>query len=317
MPSGERVYLRCAPVCWAIRDETPQNTVTIMTNAPPATRFQIGAATLQIINVGDSLWTLAEELALRDAERAAHPDLFMPRLFSSQCVLLTLPGVSVLVDASAYDFPPDSPQVPQGYVPPPALHIALALAGTEPQAISQVVITHPHFDHINGLTQPDPRHPERWLPSFPNARHYLGRADWEQPELQAALASGDTLEARTLGVLRAAGLLDVVDSHAAGEIAPGVRIVAAPGETPGHQIVRVESAGQVAYSLGDLFHSIEEVARPEWMATWADHAAMAESRHALIDAALAEDALLVAAHIPGAGRLIGDRTGARWQSVGE
>lgn len=136
--------------------------------------------------------------------------------------------------------------------------------------------------------------------------------------MRSALADAESLEARTLGVLHAAGLLELAPGAHEREIVPGVRIVPAPGETPGHQVVRVESEGQVAYCLGDLFHSVEEVARPEWMAVWADRAAMAASRRALVDAALAEDALLIAAHIPGAGRLVaegGAGAGVSWQPL--
>lgn len=277
--------------------------------------YQVGAATLTVVNVGDSLWTLAEELALPDAERAAHPDLFAPRPFPSQCVHIALPalGASVLVDASVYDFPPDVAQVPPGYTPPPGLLAALASRGIAAEDVTHVVITHPHFDHINGLTRPAEDDASRWIPCFPNARHYLGAADWEQPELQAALADAGSLEARTLGVLHTVGLLELVRGER--EIAPGVRVVLAPGETPGHQVVRVESEGMAAYCLGDLFHSVEEVARPEWMATWADRPAMAASRRTLISAAQAENAVLVAAHIPGVGRLGASDAGISWRPL--
>lgn len=278
--------------------------------------YPLGAATLTVVNAGDSLWTLAEELALPEAERAAHLDLFAPRPFPSQCVHIALPapGASVLVDASVYDFPPDVAQVPPGYSPPPDLLAALAARGVAAEDVTHVVITHPHFDHINGLTRRAEDDPDRWIPCFPNARHYLGARDWEQPELHAVLADAGSLEARTLGVLHTAGLLELVSGEC--EIAPGVRIVPAPGETPGHQLVRVESEGQIAYCLGDLFHSAEEVARPEWMAAWADRLAMAASRRALMDAAHAENALLVAAHLPGAGRLAAASAGISWQTLG-
>ena len=291
------------------------------------TTIRLGAATLTIVNVGDSLWTLAEELGLPEAERAAHPDLFAPRPFAGQCVHIALPGApgaSVLVDASVYDFAQDSPQVPPGCVPPPGLLATLAARGIAAADVSHVVITHPHFDHINGLTRAEDGHPSERQPCFPNARHYLGARDWESSEMQTVLADPESLEARTLGVVHAAGLLELAPDAQEREIVPGVRIVPAPGETPGHQIVRVESAGHVAYCLGDLFHSVEEVARLDWMATWADPAAMAASRRTLLTAALAEDALLVAAHIPGAGRLIADEggeggadagAGVLWQSV--
>jgi glyoxylase-like metal-dependent hydrolase (beta-lactamase superfamily II) len=147
-------------------------------------------------------------------------------------------------------------------------------------------------------------------PAFPNARHYLGRADWEHPDTQAALADAGSLESRTLGVLRERGLLDLVEEDR--DLGGGVRIIAAPGESPGHQIVRVESQGQVLYCLGDLYHHPVEVERPDWMATWADREATPASRRALTQAALAENALLLAAHISGVGRLQRTAAGVWW-----
>ena len=68
----------------------------------------------------------------------------------------------------------------------------------------------------------------------------------------------NSLVAQTLGVVARAGLLDVVDGPF--DCGCGVSLVPAPGETPGHQIVRVASEGQVCYALGDLFHHAVEVA---------------------------------------------------------
>jgi glyoxylase-like metal-dependent hydrolase (beta-lactamase superfamily II) len=146
---------------------------------------------------------------------------------------------------------------------------------------------------------------------FPRARHHLARADWD--ELQDELRDPESLERRTLGLARQAGLLDLVDGRR--DLAGYVTIIPAPGETPGHQIVRVASEGQVLYCLGDLYHHPVEVDRPDWMVHWADRAANLSSRRMLADAALAENATLVAAHIPGCGRLRSAGGGCRWEQA--
>jgi hypothetical protein len=51
------------------------------------------------------------------------------------------------------------------------------------------------------------------------------------------------------------------------------------------------------------------------MPVWAEPATNRVSRAELIAAALSEDALLVAAHISGVGRLRPDADGARWEPV--
>jgi glyoxylase-like metal-dependent hydrolase (beta-lactamase superfamily II) len=272
----------------------------------------IGAARVAVINVGDSLWSLAETLSVPESEwRPRFGDAFeQPQPALSQCVHIALPGASLLVDASVYDEPPDGPRRPPAYQPPPALSMQLADLGVAPAEVTHLVITHLHWDHYNGATV---ERDGAWEPRFPSARCFIGRADWEDPELQAALQSPDSLEARTLGVLWRQGLVELTNGQR--ELLPGISLIAAPGESPGHQIVRVRSQSETLYCLGDLFHYPVEVEQPTWMSSWSDPAATLASRQALIQAALVEDALLVAAHIPTVGRLRRTRVGVEWAGL--
>jgi glyoxylase-like metal-dependent hydrolase (beta-lactamase superfamily II) len=96
------------------------------------------------------------------------------------------------------------------------------------------------------------------------------------------------------------------------DLLPAVQILAMPGETAGHQIVRVHSEGQTLYCLGDLYRHPLEVEHPTWMVRWANRAANLASRSTLMKAALAENALLIAAHIPTIGRLERTASSVRW-----
>lgn len=277
--------------------------------------ISLGAARVTILNAGDAIFDLAEELAVPESERqTSGAGVFTgPAPFPTQCAHIALPGAgaSVLVDACDYErcFAPGSPHRPEGYTPLSMMDMLAAL-GVLPEDVTHIVLTHVHFDHISGVTRERDGSP---VPAFPNARCYLGRGEWENAETQAALRDADSLESRTLGVLMAQGRLELVTGDT--DLAPGLRLIAAPGESPGHQLVRIESAGQVAYCLGDLYHHPIEVERPEWMAGWADVPAMLASRQALVAAALAERALLMAAHIRGTGRLARTTTGASWATT--
>lgn len=273
---------------------------------------QIGAATVTIINVGHLQMDLAAALDLPVETRSSpEADLITePVQLPVQCVYIALPETSVLVDASRYHFPPDSPFLIPGYRPPPGLLAGLAELGTAPEAIAHVVITHAHFDHYNGTIREDDG---AYTPAFPNARHYLGRPDWDRPETQKALRNPDSLESRTLAVLHRQGLLDLVQGNH--DLGQGLQIIAAPGESPGHQMVRLHSQGQTLYCLGDLYHHPVEVEHPDWVVHWADHDTTGRSRQSLVAAALAENALLVATHIPTLGRLQQTPTGVTWTAA--
>lgn len=273
--------------------------------------FPFGTATISIINVGDLRLNLAEEMNVPESEwRPRYAEIFaQPALFPSQCIHIALPGASVLVDASDYAAfaSSDSPYLPPHYQPPPGLLTQLLKRGVRPEAITHLVITHFHFDHYSGVTVERDGH---YVPAFPNARYFLGKADWEHPETQAALQDASSADSRTLGVLHRQGLLELVEGDR--DLLPGVRIVATPGESPGHQIVRVHLQGQTLYCLGDLYHHPVEVEQPTWMATWAEAETNLASRRAFAEAALAENALLIAAHIPTVGRLERTVSSVKW-----
>jgi glyoxylase-like metal-dependent hydrolase (beta-lactamase superfamily II) len=281
---------------------------------PDPTTMTVGDLRVTLLNAGDLVLRMADELAVPESawrpEYAGEFDAPLP--YPSLSVLIQDPaGGAALVDANDYraTVPADSPYLAPGYTPPPDIPAQLAALGVAADAVSDVVITHAHWDHFAGTTRPGPDG-ER-IPTFPRARHHLGAADWRDPELQAALGDPESLESRTLGVLHRRGLLNLVDAPLA--LTDAVEVLPAPGETPGHQIVRVHSRGETLYAVGDLFHHPAEVAHPEWMVTWADAATMEQTRRRVIAAALAEGATLVAAHVARPGHIEAQGAdGARW-----
>jgi glyoxylase-like metal-dependent hydrolase (beta-lactamase superfamily II) len=274
--------------------------------------WRLGEARVTAINVGDLRADLSTLIPVPEGERPARYAPFFREAVRCPwwCVHVALPGTAVLVDAGRYDaMPPDSPFLLPDYQPPDLL-AQLEEHGAPVEDIAHVVITHSHGDQYNGVTRERGGHYE---PCFPCARHYLGRADWEQGWLQEELRDPESLPSRTLGVLREQGLLELVEGDR--DLADGVRIIAAPGESPGHQILRVQSRGQTAYCLGDLYHHPVEVEQPGWTVHWSDLATVASSRRALEEAALTEDALLIATHIQEAGRLRRTAEGLVWVPV--
>jgi glyoxylase-like metal-dependent hydrolase (beta-lactamase superfamily II) len=283
-----------------------------MSHATPHT-IPLGDAFITIMNVGDMIVDMAQELGVSESEwRPLYGEAFAgSRSYPSQCVHIALPGASVLVDAGDYAqaIALDPAYLPPHYVPPPGIVEQLRSRGVRPEDITHVIITHAHFDHYAGTTT---LRDGEYVPRFPKARVFMGRADWDYPETQEALHDPASLDSHTFGVLHKQGLLELVDNDR--DIAHEVRIVSAPGESPGHQIVRVQSQGQTFYCLGDLFHHPAEVEQPAWMARWADSKTNLSSRQALINAALREKALLLAAHMP-VGWVEGTLEHPRWVTL--
>lgn len=271
----------------------------------------VGAATVTIINAGDLVLTLSETSDVPESEWRAHKaDFFdQPLNFPSQSVHISLPGASVVVDPNDY-FRAflDSPYLQPGYQPPPGLVEQLRARSVQPEEVTHVVITHTHFDHYAAVTT---QRDGQFVPTFPNARYFVQRADWESPEIQRAVNDPDSGYHQTLAVLHTLGLLELVDGER--ELLPGLQLIPTPGESPGHQIVKLQSQGQTLYCLGDLYHHPIEVEHPTWMARWDDPVTSLSSRRKLATAALAENALLIAAHIDTIGRLEATQSGVSWK----
>jgi glyoxylase-like metal-dependent hydrolase (beta-lactamase superfamily II) len=273
----------------------------------------VGDATASILNLGDLSFRLADVEGSPESEwRPRYGELFDKRLwFPSQSVHVLTRDASILVDAGDYALfaSADPSYIPENYTPPSTLIEQLADIGVGRNDVTHVVITHAHYDHFAGVTT---KTNGTYSPTFPRARYLLGRADWDNPEMRRALRERDSAEAVSLGVLDASGLLELVDGEK--RLTPEVAALAAPGESPGHQIVRVHSGGQTLYCLGDLFHHAVEVEDIKLMSNWCDPPTNTKSRQELLKAALSENAVLVAAHMP-PGRLTGSLDDVRFLTV--
>jgi len=276
------------------------------------TTVRVGDARVTLINAGDMRLILAQELEVpEEMWRPNYADLFeRPDVCPSLSVYIEHQGARVLVDANDYraTMEPDSQYALPDYTPPPAIPDQLVSLGVQPDDITHMVITHAHWDHFAGTTSPTDG---GYAPTYPQARYYLGAGDWTEAEMQTALQDPTSLEARTLGMLHERSMLHLVEGPM--RIAEGIDILPAPGETTGHQVVRVLSAGETLYILGDAFHHPIEVEHPDWMVGWADADVMLATRRWLLQDALDQHALLTAAHIATLGRITRANDGSfRW-----
>ena len=276
--------------------------------------FRLGDAKIAIINLGDLRFRLKDINNVPDSERRGeYSDAYENyNPYPTQDVLISLPNLSVLVDAGDYSLFAsfESEYAIPNYTPPPNLVDQLSELQVSPDGIDYTVITHAHYDHYAGVTVKTGE--GKHIPTFPKSRYLLGKEDFENEETQKALKDPDSVESHTFGVLFGTGLLELVGDSK--KLCDEIEIIASPGETTGHKIVKVSSNGETLYCLGDLFHHASEVAHPSWMAQWDDPKTNIKSRNDLIEAALKENALLAPSHMP-IGRLEKTGSGARFVQV--
>ncbi|MFT4040048.1 MAG: MBL fold metallo-hydrolase [Thermomicrobiales bacterium] len=274
---------------------------------------QVGDATITVIADGEMLWE--PRFPVPEAEwRAALPEADeRGRIWIGLNVVLVRLGEALVAIDPGCDAPDSAWQasLPQIWPNWPirrtaGLDAALAELGIDPAEVTHVVITHPHGDHYPGVC----REVDGELVSrFPNARHVMGRADWEGNPMREDPAS----HIHRLSVIDGEGRLELID--AATEIAPGVTVLPAPGESPGHVVVRIETGAAPVWVLGDLIHHGVEVAQPEWNPPHADHDPLMATRARLYPRLVEEEARALYAHepFPSWGRITPDGEGFRWE----
>lgn len=134
---------------------------------------------------------------------------------------------------------------------------SLAALGLSETDIDHVILTHLHFDHAGGATR---WQEGRLVPTFPKARYYVQRANFETastPNLREK-ASYYTANFRPLDE---AGVLQILDGPVE-NLLPGISVEVTNGHTRGQQIVKVTDGSTTLVYCGDLIPTSTHVRLP-------------------------------------------------------
>jgi glyoxylase-like metal-dependent hydrolase (beta-lactamase superfamily II) len=166
---------------------------------------------------------------------------------------------------------------------------ALTALGIEPAAVTQVVATHGHYDHVGNLRD------------FPAAEIIMTRREydfWTSP-LGSRGQFAWTAEAEDIGQLRrirAEGRLTLFDGEAAP--APGIELIEVGGHTPGQAVAAVATADGSAVIASDAAHYYEELERDWAFAVAADLPQLYRAYDQLRELAGQAGTQIVAGHDP-------------------
>lgn len=122
-----------------------------------------------------------------------------------------------------------------------------SLAGVEPEEMTIVINTHLHFDHAGGNTKIDEN--GRTVPTFPNARYFVSRAEFEHAEQPSERDRASYLP-ENWRPLRENGQLELKEANY--EVVPGLRLENHPGHNRSMQCWRLDRAGQTLFGFADL-----------------------------------------------------------------
>lgn len=170
----------------------------------------------------------------------------------------------------------------------------LELIGVSPDAITDVIFSHSHVDHVGGTSAAGQL-------TFPNAQHYLPQLEWADlqrediPELVAPFY--EFAKSQLQPIAAHDGKLSLYGDK--DELVPGIRAIATLGHSAGHHALMIESRGQrLLLPFDVLGHHVLHLRHPEWRMA-PDHPEVAiETRQRLLAQAADEKIPVLAHHFP-------------------
>ena len=191
---------------------------------------------------------------------------------------------------------------------------ALESAGIDLSAITDVVFTHAHPDHIWGILDDFDEL------AMPDATYHISRKEWDFWDSEETLAAMP--EARKSFVVGAQARFDAFREQVSlfefgAEILGGIEAVDSEGHTPGHASFAVHGKSESLMILGDaLTHPLISFQYPEFKNN-ADHdkSEAGASRKALLERMHADNMRLIGYHLPAPGIGYVEKKGTRYRYV--
>ena len=126
----------------------------------------------------------------------------------------------------------------------------------QPEDITDVILTHCHFDHVGGATERDG---EVLQLTFPKATHYVQDSHWNWALSPSEKDRASFLK-ENLEPLKQSGRLKILPGER--ELFPGLHLLLSNGHTVGLQMVKIQDSTNTLFYCSDLMPTAAHVPLP-------------------------------------------------------
>ncbi|TPJ24489.1 MBL fold metallo-hydrolase [Mesorhizobium sp. B2-7-2] len=268
-------------------------------------KYKVGP--LEVTAVYDGIWrkphdpAFIKDVSVEDTKaalaKAGLTTEFMP--IPLTVVVLQMNGRTIMMDAGS--------GVGQWQANATHLPANMKAAGIDYKAIDTILISHFHPDHVWGLMEKGTNDPV-----FPNAELIVNATEynwWTDPSRLAKLPEGRKPAGKRIAEnFPKWKNWKLVDDGT--EVVPGIRIMAAPGHTPGHSVYHVDAGSEQFLVSADTMYVPALLApHPEWQGAYDQDGPMAiATRHKIVDQVIADNVRICGSHFPfpGTGSFVKD-----------
>lgn len=173
-----------------------------------------------------------------------------------------------------------------------SLAAGLAALGVDASSVTDVILTHLHFDHAGGSVL---RHGEDLALTFPNAIHYVQRRHWEWA-MHPSERDRASFFPENYVPIQEAGRLQLLDG--AEQILEDLSLQLIDGHTFAQQLVRVHGDGRALLFAGDLVPMSAHVPGPWIMGYDLQPLVTLQEKNIILTEAAARGDVLVFEHDP-------------------
>ena len=258
-------------------------------------RYKVGS--IEVVALYDGIWEkphdpgFIKNASVEETQQALR-NAGLPGEFVSiplTVVVLKVGGRTIMVDSGSGG----------GQWQPTAGRLAanMKAAGIDPGKISLILVSHFHPDHIFGLM-----HKGSNTPTFPQAELIVSASEykwWTEPGRVEKLPEARKALGQRINTVFPGWKNFTLVEHER-EVAPGIRLVQAPGHTPGHAAFHVSSGKHQLMISNDAAYVPALLGpHPEWQGAYDQDGPLAvETRRKLIDRVIAEKMMICGAHFP-------------------
>ena len=172
------------------------------------------------------------------------------------------------------------------------LHRSLAKHNLKASDITDVLLTHLHFDHAGGSTYRDGNEIK---PAFPNAKYYVQKAHWQQSQNPTEKDRGSFMKDDYMPLMEH-GVLEFVEGEF--EIFPNISLVLTNGHTAAQQLPKISDGKTTLLYCCDLFPTTSHIPLPYIMAYDLRPLTTLEDKKKILRLATDEDWTLFFEHDP-------------------